>query len=231
MFLNQLNVFSSTPPCLSSLSLLLAWCKWWRTSSLSMLTRNLSSRANWFATERCRFQTVGSPLPHTPFENSKSSSVSHACFHADHACPRHHWHFFTFIKTWLNSAPISPSGTILSMSINWRHWATSVHTFPWAARKQMHSRKAKHLRCLSDYLLKVEWCGEENRSCAGPPGDILCPTEGSRDFSRLSSRLPVRRGAGVQMEDVKDINTKLAHKWQTDSLVQETHYYSHSFRL
>lgn len=49
--------------------------------------------------------------------------------------------------------------------------------------------------------------GRQNRAAHGPPGDILCLTEG---FSRLGSKLPVRHRAGAPEKDVRDVNTKLA---------------------
>lgn len=45
-------------PPFSLCSLLLAWCKCWRTCSSNTLTRSPSSRVSWSATGRCKSQTV-----------------------------------------------------------------------------------------------------------------------------------------------------------------------------
>lgn len=50
---------------------------------------------------------------------------------------------------------------------NWRHWAKSAHTFHLASKwMHTHTHQAEHLRCLSDYIRKLEWCGEAKQSCA-----------------------------------------------------------------
>lgn len=90
IFLNLIFFFFCLPsPSCHLSSRLLVWCKWLRIHSLSTLTQSPSSRANWFATERCRFQTVGLVLPphhiHTPVKHSLLAFPSYDCLHSDPA--------------------------------------------------------------------------------------------------------------------------------------------------
>lgn len=152
-----------------------AWCRCWRTLWSSMLTPSPSSPVSWFATERCRFQTVGIACVCTHTDAHTSAPASSSRSKRTLSCSRK-----DLIK--FNILPPQEEHNKWKLTSRGR-----CHKHLFSLRDE---REPEHLCGLLIVLGNSKQWGEgKTGALPKPPGDTVCLAEG---FSRPGSSLPLK---------------------------------------